>query len=143
MTDEVKRLCNEIKRLVPPNKAQSTTGPFDVFIKELGPKITPQELDSIHRAYNYFNRLVTLDLNTPVAESKEVNTGNAGAKKDDQSGSGAGAGSGAVDASLPPKPNQSLGQLKNPGTGVGASGPIDETTTEEMITILVGLMNPS
>ena len=141
MTEEVKRLCNEIKRLVPPKQAQYTTGPFDDFMKVMKDKITPQELESIHRAYNYFNRLVTLDLNTPiVAQSKDAGSG---AKKNDGSGAGSGDESGA-------KKNEGAGSgaKKNEGAGSGAGGteagnPINETTTKEMITILVELMKLS
>ena len=155
MTDEVKRLCKEIKRLVPPKEAQSPSGPFETFMKDFGPKITPQELESIHRAYNYFNRLIEHDLNTPVvAEPKGAKPGAELGSKDDKSGAKSGVkddkpetGAKAdakenkpeAGASLPPKPTTSPG-----GTESGDLAPkvstIDDKTTEEMIQILVGLM---
>jgi hypothetical protein len=158
MTDEVKRLCKEIKRLVPPKEAQSPSGPFVTFMDEFKQKITKPELESIHRAFNYFNRLVEIDLNTPVvAEPKGANPGaesgtkdnapgtkdNAPASKDNAPGSKddkpeTGSAKPEAGASLP-KSSSSPG-----GTETGNLAPkastIDETTTEEMIQILVGLM---
>jgi hypothetical protein len=150
MTDEVKRLCNEIKRLVPPKIAQASTGPFDEFVSRLKDKITPQEMDSIHRAYNYFNQLVKRDMDTPVvAEPKVVNPGGVSglkkdepaakkdepaAKRDDKGGEDSREkkdDKGGEDTSLSPKPTQ----LENPGAS------LDEKASEEMITILVELMN--
>jgi hypothetical protein len=81
MTDEVKRLCNEIKRLVPPAIPQAPTGPFQTFMNEIGPKITKPELDSIHRAYNYCNRLGEIDLHTVTGSS----TGTPGSSADGKS----------------------------------------------------------
>jgi len=151
MTDEVKRLCKEIKRLVPPKEAQYTTGPFETFMKDFGPKITPQELMSIHRAYNYFNRLVEIDLNTPVvAEPKGANPGAESGSKDDNTGGKDDKAGGKDDkpetGSKENKPEVGASlKLSSPGgTESGNLAPkastIDEPTTEEMIQILVGLM---
>ena len=144
MTDELKRLCKEIKRLVPPKEAQSPSGPFETFMKDFGPKITPQELESIHRAYNYFNRLIEHDLNTPVvAEPKGAKPGAELGSKDDKSGAELGAKddkSGSKDdksevgSSLKSSPSPESGNL------APKASTIDAPTTEEMIQILVGLM---
>jgi hypothetical protein len=153
MTDEVKRLCKEIKRLVPPKEAQSPSGPFVTFMAEFSEKITKQELESIHRAFNYFNRLVEIDLNTPVvAEPKSANPGAESVSKDDKSGAkddtsgakddkpetGAKENKPEVGASLP-KPSSSPGGTESGNLAPKAST-IDEKTTEEMIQILVELM---
>jgi hypothetical protein len=160
MTDEVKRLCKEIKRLVPPKEAQSPSGPFVTFMAEFSEKITKQELESIHRAFNYFNRLVEIDLNTPVvAEPKSANPGAESVSKDDKSGAkddtsgakddtsgakddkpetGAKENKPEVGASLP-KPRSSPGGTESGNLAPKAST-IDEKTTEEMIQILVELM---
>lgn len=165
MTDEVKRLCKEIKRLVPPKEAQAPSGPFVTFMDEFKQKITPQELESIHRAFNYFNRLVEIDLNTPVvAEPKGANPGAESGTKDNAPGSKDNA-PGAKDNAPGAKDDKSGAKDDTPETGsakpeAGAFLPksssspggtetgilapkastIDETTTEEMIQILVGLM---
>jgi hypothetical protein len=58
MTEELKKLCEDIKLLIPPAIAESPTGEFESFIKGLKGKVNDEELDSINRAYNYFNRLL-------------------------------------------------------------------------------------
>ena len=57
---EIKKLCQQIKRLVPPNKPKDPTGAFNLFISDLEKKVDKHELDSIHRAYNYFNCLIAM-----------------------------------------------------------------------------------
>ena len=56
---QIKKLCSEIKRLVPPNKPRDPTGQFTTFMDNLKTQnIKTEDLDSIHRAYNYFNCLI-------------------------------------------------------------------------------------
>jgi len=79
MTDglnELKKICEDIKRLVPSAKPQEPTGQFETFISGLNGKVKNSELDAIHRAHNYFNQL----LGTPGVrpeiqknESKDTN----------------------------------------------------------------------
>jgi cell division septation protein DedD len=65
---EIKKLCAEIKRLVPPNKPKDPTGQFGTFIKNLeSQNIKSEEIDSIHRAYNYFNCLIATQETKPDA----------------------------------------------------------------------------
>lgn len=70
---EIKKLCAEIKRLVPPNKPKDPTGQFGTFIKNLeSQNIKSEEIDSIHRAYNYFNCLIATQ--APKSEDQENST---------------------------------------------------------------------
>lgn len=65
MTSELKKICEDIKRLVPPAIPKDMTGPFETFMKDIKDKVSKEEFNSIHRAYNYFNRLL---------DSPKVNT---------------------------------------------------------------------
>lgn len=67
MADELKKICEEIKRLVPPHIPQDMTGPFETFMKDIKVKVSPEEFNSIHRAYNYFNSL----LGAPIVNTKQ------------------------------------------------------------------------
>ena len=61
MTDglnELKKICEDIKRLVPSAIPQEPTGQFETFISGLNGKVKNSELDAIHRAHNYFNQLL-------------------------------------------------------------------------------------
>lgn len=70
---EIKKLCAEIKRLVPPNKPKDPTGQFNTFIQNLeSQNIKPEEIQSIHRAYNYFNCLIATQ--APKSEDQEKPT---------------------------------------------------------------------
>lgn len=70
---EIKKLCSEIKRLVPPNEPKDPTDQFSTFIKNLeSQNIKPEEIQSIHRAYNYFNCLIASQ--APKPEDQEKST---------------------------------------------------------------------
>jgi len=61
MTDQAHllRLCQEIASMVPSHKLPDTATPqFTQFIKDLREKVKEHEINSIIRAYNYFNYLM-------------------------------------------------------------------------------------
>ncbi len=70
---EIKKLCAEIKRLVPPNKPKDPTGQFGTFIQNLeSQNIKKEEIESIHRAYNYFNCLIATQVPKPEEQEKST-----------------------------------------------------------------------
>jgi hypothetical protein len=72
-TLEIERLCAEIKRLVPPKKPKDPTDQFEFFINNLKKnKVDPEDIDSIHRAYNYFNCLIATQ--PPKSEEQAKST---------------------------------------------------------------------
>lgn len=58
---ELHRLCQEIKRMIPAVSLNpDATEPFTNFLKLLkGKGVSQEEIDCIHRAYNYFNQIIS------------------------------------------------------------------------------------
>ena len=66
MADELKEICNKIKQLVPPAIPEDMTGPFEEFMNDISSRIEPEDREAIHRAYNYFNRMLGAQLKGSV-----------------------------------------------------------------------------
>lgn len=79
MTEELKKICQDIQRLVPPKDPREPTGPFLDFIGGLKNKVKDDDIEAIIRAYNYFNCLVSASLSMPAkistAAKDETSTG--------------------------------------------------------------------
>ena len=72
---QIKKLCEEIKQLIPPDKPKDPTDQFEVFIHNLRLQhIKEEEIVSIHRAYNYFNCLIATQNPKPVSEEPPVSS---------------------------------------------------------------------
>ena len=125
---EIKKLCEQIKRLVPPNKPKDPTGAFNLFISTLEneKKVDKHELDSIHRAYNYFNCLIAMP-------QDQVPDAGLGAGPTAGLGAAGAAGLGAAGAAYPIS-------LVNEAIPKSPLAPLDVAIQREMIEILLGLV---
>ena len=66
MDPAIQKLCEDIKRLVPPSKPADPTDQLTAFLGGLK-QVNPKDLDAIGRAYNYFNRMLGAPLVKVVA----------------------------------------------------------------------------
>jgi hypothetical protein len=68
---ELNKLCQKIKRMIPSNKIRSdATEPFTKFLMSLKEKgVAVEEIESIKRAYNYFNHIVSFEPDKETDES--------------------------------------------------------------------------
>jgi hypothetical protein len=74
MDPKLKQLCEDIKRLVPPSKAEDPTDQFSTFINGLT-HVSPKDIDSICRAYNYFNGMIGISgLVKPEGDTPQIQT---------------------------------------------------------------------
>jgi len=83
MADELKDICDKIKQLVPPAIPEDMTGPFEVFMNDISSRIDEGDREAIHRAYNYFNRMLGAQLKGSVPLDSQAQP-----KKSVQSGPG-------------------------------------------------------